>query len=93
MKADSHIKKCKQCGEWTDGNRNTCSFCGTELDSQYKKEIQRRIDLGDPTVPLIQVNDDDPLWMKIAKRPIQVAQLIFYAVLAFLVYLTTIFAH
>jgi hypothetical protein len=63
------------------------------LMQNTKREIQKRNDLGDPKVPLIQIHEHDPFWVKIAKRPIQVAQLIFYSIIAFLIYLTTIFAH
>jgi len=93
MKVDDHLKRCKNCREWTNGKLDHCTFCGAELDAEYKKEIQKRIDLGDPKVPLLQVHDHDPVWLKLVKRPIQVAQLIFYAIIAFLVYLTTTFAH
>ena len=93
MNVDKHLKRCKNCNNWTDGKLDNCSFCGAELDAEYKKEIQKRNDLGDPKVPLIQIHEHDPFWVKIAKRPIQVAQLIFCAIIAFLIYLTTTFAH
>ena len=93
MKVDSHLKRCKNCGKWTDGKLDHCNHCDHELDVEYKKEVQKRMDLGDPKLPIIQVRDHDPFWLKIAKRPIQEAQLILYAIMAFLVYLTTTFAH
>ncbi|MEQ9186890.1 MAG: hypothetical protein RLP15_04090 [Cryomorphaceae bacterium] len=91
--ASSHLKRCAQCENWTDGSLTHCTFCGHEHDQQYKAEIKKREDQGDPRVPIIQVRNEDPLWLKVFKRPVQIVQLILYAIVAFLVYLTTVFAH
>ena len=88
-----HQKRCANCGKWTDGSLNNCTFCGFEHDQRYKQEVRKREERGDPRVPIIQVNENDPLWLKIIKRPVQLIQLILYAIIAFLVYLSTAFAH
>ena len=93
MSDSTHLKRCAYCEKWTVGAQEFCTYCGHEHDKQYKEEIKKRIERGDPRVPIIKVNDEDPFWVKIWKRPVQVVQLVLYAIVAFLVYLTTVFAH
>lgn len=68
-------------------------FCGFEHDKKAEEERRLRAEKGDHRVPIIAVNPDDSAWIKILKRPIQLVQLVLYAIVAFLVYLTTVFAH
>ncbi len=89
----THLKRCTYCEQWTDGAKEYCEHCGHEHDKQHKEEVKKRTERGDPRLPIIQVQSHDPIWLKILKRPVQVAQLILYAFIAFLVYLTTVFAH
>lgn len=89
----NHLKRCEHCNAWTDGNKTHCEHCRGELNEVYKREVKAREDQGDPRLPIIQIKANDPTWVKIAKRPIQLVQLVAYAIIAFLVYLTTIFAH
>lgn len=88
-----HLKRCKHCTEWTDGSLDACTHCGHELDKEYKAEVQKRLELGDPRMPVIRVREGDPLWLKALKRPVQLVQLVLYGIIALLVYLTTVFAH
>lgn len=88
-----HLKRCKACGKWTDGTLSFCTFCGYEHDREYKKEVQKRKDAEESRIPILRIHDSDPTWLKILKRPIQMVQLVLYAIIAFLVYLSTAFAH
>lgn len=88
-----HLKRCAQCGKWTDGSLEYCAFCGYEHDREYKKEVKKRRDRGDLRIPILRINPSDPTWLKVLKRPVQVVQLVLYAIIAFLVYLSTAFAH
>lgn len=88
-----HLKRCSSCGKWTDGAMHQCLFCGEEHDKQYKEERRIRSEKGDHRVPILMIHPEDKLWLKIVKRPIQLVQLVLYAIIAFLVYLTTVFAH
>lgn len=89
----NHLKRCADCNQWTDGSLDKCSHCGAQLDKKYKEEIKRREEMGDPRLPIIQIDKSDPIWIKVIKRPIQLVQIVVYAIIAFLVYLTTVFAH
>lgn len=88
-----HLKRCKSCSKWTDGASEFCLYCGFEHDKVANEERQARAEKGDHRVPIIQVYPNDKTWVKILKRPVQLVQLILYGIIAFLVYLTTVFAH
>jgi hypothetical protein len=92
-KSSTHLKRCKECNRWTDGTEKICAYCGHDHNRVYREEIQKRKLNGDLSVPLLKINETDPLWLKIIKKPIQVIQLVLYGCIAFLVYLSTAFAH
>lgn len=92
-KSSTHLKRCKECNRWTDGSEKICVYCGHDHNKIHREEVKKRKENGDLTVPVLRVNESDPLWLKIAKRPVQLVQLILYGIIAFLVYLSTAFAH
>jgi len=88
-----HLKRCKQCNKWTDGDLAFCSYCGFEHNLEANKEKEERKKKGDIDVPILRIHDTDPTWLKVVKRPFQVIQLVLYAIIGFLIYLSTAFAH
>lgn len=92
-KRQHHQKRCPDCNEWFDASLDICNHCGFEHRKKIKKELQKRRDLSDFSVPIWQVHPNDPIWLQIVKRPIQVVQLILYAIVAFFIYLSTACAH
>lgn len=89
----NHQKRCKNCNHWFNGIEKTCPKCGEEHNKKYRQEIENRKLNGDLTVPVWKIHDNDPLWLIVIKKPVQVIQLMLYAIIAFLVYLSTAFAH
>ncbi|MEZ4722820.1 MAG: hypothetical protein R2813_13185 [Flavobacteriales bacterium] len=87
------MKRCSHCGQWAEGKPKVCPSCGNEFDKSYKKEIEERRKADDIHIPLWRIKPEDPIWLKIAKRPIQLVQLLFYSIVAFFIYLSTAFAH
>ncbi len=90
---NTHLKRCKECNQWTDGTSAICECCGHDHNKVYREEVAKRKLNGDLTVPVLKIKESDPLWLKIVKKPIQVFQLILYAIIGFLIYLSTAFAH
>ncbi|MDP4662388.1 MAG: hypothetical protein NWS74_01890 [Salibacteraceae bacterium] len=90
---NTHLKRCKECNRWTDGKSAICAYCGHDHDKVYREEVEKRKLNGDVSVPVLKINESDALWLKIVKKPIQVFQLILYALIGFLIYLSTAFAH
>lgn len=88
-----HLKRCKSCNQWTDGGKPNCEHCGSELNKVEKEEIRKRKQIDDIHVPVWRTNADDPTWLKVLKVPVQMVQLVLYGIVAFLIYLSTVFAH
>ncbi len=85
-----HQIKCEHCGEWVDAKLEQCNYCGKTLREEEKKEAYSSKRLKDSLEPqLITIDDDDHPVLKIAKRIVQLGQVIFYAIITFLVWVTS----
>ena len=86
----SHQIKCEHCGEWTDPSLDKCTYCGKTLREEEKKVKASSNRLKDSLEPqLITINDDDHPIVKLFKRVVQLGQMIFYAIITFLVWVTS----
>lgn len=88
-----HNKKCTACNQWTDGKQNTCSSCGEILDKEWKKEIEKRKMVNPLALPLIKINPEDSLGMRIWKRVIHFHQLVFFMLVSWVVWFAYSFVH
>lgn len=85
-----HQIKCEHCGEWVDAHLDQCNFCGKTLREEEKTAASSSNRLKDSLEPqLIPIHDDDSLVVKFFKRIFQLGQMIFYAIIAFLVWITS----
>jgi RNA polymerase subunit RPABC4/transcription elongation factor Spt4 len=85
-----HQIKCEHCGSWVDANKETCEVCGKVLRAKDKSETLKRSKVPDPLKPqLIKIHDSDSAVMKFFKKLVQVGQLVFYAIVSFLIWVTS----
>lgn len=85
-----HQIKCEHCGEWVDAKSEQCSYCGKTLREEEKKAASSSKRLKDSLEPqLITIYDDDNVFIKFFKRIIQLGQMTFYAIITFLVWVTS----
>jgi len=92
-KRQNHQRRCKECGHWHEASLKHCPECGAEQNKEVRAEVKKRLQVEDISVPVWRISPDDPLLMKIVKKPVQILQLILWAIIGFLVYLSTAFAH
>lgn len=93
-------KKCPHCHQWSSWNQkvdDTCQHCnGTlspkELKEQKEEEARDKSDNFGMELKLITINEDDHPLLKLAKRLIQGGQLLFFAIVSFVVWLATAIA-
>lgn len=88
-----HEKRCPSCGQWTDGHQSLCTHCGYDHKEEQRTAFKRRREVDDLHIPIWRSEPSDPWWLTIAKRPVQLVQLVLYGIVAFLIYLGTAFAH
>lgn len=88
-----HLKRCSSCNQWTDGDLKACEHCGHEHNKAYKEALHKRRQAEDIHIPVWRTKPEDPVWLKVVKRPVQAVQLALYGIVAFLIYLSTAFAH
>jgi hypothetical protein len=86
----SHEIKCEHCNNWVSKKEKTCSFCHKNIREIDQKKDLERSNKPDPfKLRLIQINNSDNLLIQFLKRIVQFGQLIFYAVISFLIWITT----
>ncbi|MGD1843866.1 MAG: hypothetical protein ACFB10_00555 [Salibacteraceae bacterium] len=85
--------KCEHCGLWTHGDRQTCNYCGEVTDERYKQEVSKRNKINPFEFRFVKIYAIDPWWLKSGKSFLYIAQLIFFAVVSVIVYLSSIFVH
>ncbi len=83
--------KCDKCAKWTDGNKMFCNHCGGILEEERVKAAAAR-EKDKFTLILIDIHPDDPFLIKIGKRIIQVAQIIYMTFLSFMLWLISMVA-
>ena len=88
-----NLKRCPSCDSWTNSKLDSCESCGFEIHAERRKEIAKRRKAEDLHVPIWRIKPNDPVWLKIIKRPIQIVQLLLYTIVGFFIYLSTSLAH
>ena len=88
-----HERKCEHCGEWNDVQLETCKSCGEAFDKVFRAHMAKLKKKKIFDIPLIEIKETDAPPIKILKKVVQFHQLIFYAIIGFLVYLSTSLAH
>lgn len=80
--------KCEHCKLWTDGELLSCKHCGGTLNEKYlaEKEELGKVESG-MKFPLIEINDDDPVLLKMGKYVVRAGQVVFFAIVTFVAYM------
>ena len=89
---EQHEVKCEHCGEWVSPKNETCSNCGKKLREKEKQKEQesKAKRLKDSLEPqLIEINEYDNLIVKFFKHIFRLGQMVFYAIITFLVWLSS----
>ena len=100
---DKHaVKKCPNCGkysEWDNSIHATCNFCGEVLDprtlhkvqvaEEKKKQAQLRFE---HPVFWVSIKPTDPPLVKFGKEILRGAQLVYMAVISFLLWVAAVVA-
>ena len=83
-------KKCPHCGNWTDSRLRHCNLCNGLLYEQEEKEYVQRIENAPKMrIPLIKIYPTDPWYMVVGKRFVQLGQIIYFSLVAFVVWVAT----
>lgn len=78
-------KKCEHCTMWTDGMLEKCQFCGLTLDFHFKKAGEKlKVNLPEP--PVIKIYPTDSVFVVLIKRIVQFNQMVFYAIVSFVLW-------
>ena len=86
----NHQIKCEHCEDWVRAKQETCESCGKTLRAREKSEALRKGKLRDPLRPqLISISEFDAPFIKVGKHVIRVGQIILYAFISFMVWMTT----
>ncbi len=80
--------KCEHCKQWTDGNLQECKHCGGVLNEKYltEKEELAKVETG-MKFPLIEIDEDDPVLLKMGKYVVRAGQVVFFAIVTAVAYL------
>ncbi len=80
--------KCEHCKKWTDGTVKECQHCGGVLNAKYlaEKEELEKVETV-MKFPLIEIDEDDPILIKMGKYVIRAGQVVFFAIVTFVAYL------
>jgi primosomal protein N' len=88
-----HERKCEHCGHWNDVELEKCESCGEEFNRVFKEDMEKLRKKKPFDIPVITIHPDDSPPFKFFKKIVQFHQLIFYAIIGFLVYLSTSLSH
>ena len=83
-----HEIRCEHCNNWTNARKKRCEHCG-----EYAKKVyhQKKVKKEDPLKPqLISISENDPILIKLGKYAIRFSQIVFYMIVAFVIYLSSI---
>ncbi len=87
--------KCKKCGRWNHWNNRifeVCFFCGDFLDIQsiYKESREQERQTIHEATSFLIIRKKDKWPLRVVKRIFAVINLIFLAILTFMVFLVSI---
>jgi len=86
----NHQIKCEHCSEWVSGKYEICENCGKTLRAKEKSEAMKASRVRDPLKPqLIEIYETDAPLIRVGKNIIRVGQIVLYAIIGFLVWITT----
>ncbi len=74
--------KCPNCQSWTPKDEGVCNNCKNDLTKSFEKERDEMISKPSAGLPLIEISEDDPPLMRLGKRGVRMAQLIFFSVIS-----------
>lgn len=74
--------KCPHCGHWTHTDDERCDICKSQLIDFHHEERKQREQTEINSLPILEINEDDPSITKLWKRPVQIAQLIFFSIIS-----------
>lgn len=91
------IKKCPECGKWSEWNHSPedrCEHCGSLLSPREYEESNKPAeeDKFGMEIKLIPIHSTDSGILIAIKRVIQGFQLLFFGIVSFLVWLATAIA-
>lgn len=93
--APQSSKKCPNCQQWSVWQlqpTDHCEHCGALLDPRALKNAEAREELANqkmPSVLLVEINPEDGPVTRFFKTIVRGGQLLFAAIMAFLVWLVT----
>ena len=88
-------KKCANCGNWTEWNRNPediCTHCGATLEPKIVKEkekysnAQKKINETD----FFRIRPEDNFFMKLGRKGAWIIHLIFVSIMSFIIWLSVV---
>lgn len=79
--------KCPQCKKWNFGRPEHCTHCNHSFFEKEKKELMERKSWKEFSMPVIKINPEDSPLLNFFKHIIRIHQLIFLAIVYFVVYM------
>ncbi len=96
---NTSLKKCPSCGEWTNWQRDihaSCPICDNPLSprelNEFEQSKDKKKDSHSMEIRLIPISPNDSALLVFLKRIVQGAQLLFFGIASFVVWLATIIA-
>lgn len=92
---NSSQKKCPHCGQWTVWNlraEDRCTHCGHLLSTHIQEKEARAERILTAPSGLFPVKESDGLLLKIGKRSLNIAHIVFTAIMSFVVWVITFVA-
>lgn len=74
--------KCPHCNHWTNVDDDRCDICQSQLIDFHHEERQEREKSEKNSLPIIEISEEDSPLTKLWKRPVQIAQLIFFSIIS-----------
>lgn len=84
-----NIQKCENCGKWTDTSNYFCQHCGKLLNEKRLEQEKQRHEQTKLDLILIKIKPTDSLPVVFVKRLAQGIQIIYMAILSFILWLIT----
>ncbi|RYF85662.1 MAG: hypothetical protein EOO03_12930 [Chitinophagaceae bacterium] len=93
-------RKCPHCGQWSAWSQqpdDTCTYCGQRLDPQAFANQQRdktaeAKDKNRFTIDLIEIDPNEPFYLRGPKYLVRAIQISFVAIVSFLIWLVVLIA-